>query len=530
MMTLKSISATLLCMAAPAALFAEPVELRSIDGFISVDGEIVGYNGTMVSVETSVGRVSVPASEVVCYGTGCDEAIASNDFGLTRAAFRDVVTQSEVAVVGGSDDVIVSFLTPMFDKVYRIVVGAYVTTGQPEANLTIGAAGEITLDSSATGAVARLRIADFGEPSNAEVTVASLQGEAPQAFATAADWARAPALPDQYLATRAFAVIAAPNVGIETISMADLAAIYAGDIKNWSELGGPDLAVLPLQLPTTSTVRTEFIKLVMDPAGKAIAGNVLTMSDGISIASSVNQFSGSLSVVELADAAENNILSVSGSCGAPVQLNTFNVISGDYPLVRPLMIRFDETPQTDLTFEVFDFAAGDIAQRLISAEGFDSLAAVGQSEDAKNRRLNQLLGATFENDERLAAAQMFQRLFEAQRLSPTMFGGATSGPEAGWNRAMFKVLADVLATSDMAGREVIFAGFGAHEDGALAALSGSAAAAADMKEAFLQFAPNVVATNGLVVSSHGFGGISPATCYEGQVAASGHNRVEVWVK
>ncbi|MDO6591780.1 hypothetical protein DS901_16535 [Loktanella sp. D2R18] len=527
MMKLTSLSAALLCAVAPAALFAEPVELRSVDGFISVDGEIVGYNGTMLAVETSVGQVSVPASEVVCYGAGCDEVIANNDFGLTRAAFQDVATQAEAVVVGGTDEITVSFLIPAFDVIYRIVVGAYVTTGQTDANLTIGSAGEITLDHPDTGAQANLRIADAGGTSHAVVTVAALQSEAPQAYTAAADWALAPAVSDQLLAARALAVIVAPNIDISAVSMADLAGIYAGDITNWSELGGPDLAILPLQLPATSTMRTEFIQLVMEPAGKSIAGNVLTMADGPGIASSVNQFAGAISVVEVADASDSNLLPVSGTCGTPVVLDSFNVISGDYPLVRPLMISFDSVPETQLTADIFDYAAGSVVQRLVSAEGFDSISAIAQDEDSKNHRLNTLLGADLAETERLAAAQMFQRLFEAQRLSPTMFGGATSGPEAGWNRAMFTTLAEALATSDMAGREVMFVGFGGTGDAAMAV---SAAAAADMQAAFSQFAPNVAAANGLTLSAQGFGNISPATCYEGQVAGAEHTRVEIWVK
>jgi hypothetical protein len=529
MITLRKLSATLICAVAPVALFAQDVELRSIDGFISVEGEIVGFNGSIVSVETSVGPVGVPAAEVICYGAGCVEVIANNDFGLTRAAFQDVVAQTKVAVAGGADDITLSFFTPAFEKFYRIVAGAYVTTGQATANLTIGSAGQITLDDPDTGTQANLRIANFGAPSNAVVTVAALQGEAPQAHAAAADWSLAPALEDQLLATRAFAVIAAPNIEIEAISMSELAAIYAGDITNWADLGGPDLTILPLQLPTTSSLRNEFINLVMDPVDKSIAGNVLTMADGHGISVSVNQFPGAVSVVEVSDASDNNVLAVSGTCGAPVVLNGFNVISGDYPLIRPLMVSFDTVPETQLTADVFDFAAAAVTQGLLAPEGFDSFAAVAQTEDAKNIRINQLLGSSFDDLERLAAAQMFQRLFEAQRLSPTMFGGATSGPEAGWNRAMFITLAEALSASDMTGREVMFIGFGEDLNGANAALAGSAAAASDMQAAFEQFAPNVVTDNDLTLSSQGFGAISPATCYEGQVAASGHSRVEIWV-
>jgi len=530
MITLKNMTAALLCAVAPTALFAEPVELRSVDGFISVDGEIVGYNGTMVSVETSVGRVSVPASQVVCYGAGCVQVISDNDFGLTNAAFQGVVAEESVAVTGGADEFVVSFTAPIFDTIYRSVVGSYAMTGQSSATVEVGSAGNIAMDSAATNETANIHMAQPGEPSNAVISTVTMRGSADAAYSSATDWATAPALSDQLLGVRAFAVIVAPGVEVDGVSMSELAGIYAGEIKNWSEIGGPDMAILPLQLPMNSTVRTELVKLVMEPAGKTIAGNILTMADGISIASSVNQFAGAISVVGIEDSEDNITLPVSGECDAPVALNAFNVVSGDYPLIRPLMISFDTVPETTLVSDMFDFAASTTAQRLISAEGFDNFSAAGQDEVEKNRRLNRLLGGDFDENERLAAAQMFQRLFEAKRLSPTMIGGPTSGVEGGWNRAMFESLSAALAASDMVGKEVMFVGFTDNTNGSEAALAASAAAAAEMQAAFMSYAPDVVVGNNLTLSSHGFGGISSATCNDGQVEGASHSRVEIWVQ
>ena len=532
MTPLKNMTAALLCAVAPTALLAEAVELRSIDGFISVDGEIVGYNGTMLSVETSVGRVSVPASQVVCYGAGCIEVIASNDFGLTSDAFQGVVAQEEVAAPqGGADEVTVSFDAPVFDTIYRSVVGAYAMTGQSGSSVEVGATGDIRLENAASNETALIKIAQEGEAANATVGTVSLEAEAPAAYSTPIEWVNAPALGDQLLGLRAFAVIVAPGVELDGISMNELAGIYAGEITNWSEIGGPDMAILPLQLPANSTVRAELVKLVMEPAGKTIAGNVLTMADGISIASSVNQFAGSISVVGVEDAESNVTLPVSGdSCDAPVALSDFNVVSGDYPLIRPLMVSFDDVPQTGLLTDMFAFASGSTAQRLISAEGFANFTAAEQGEAEKNRRLNRLLAGNFDENERLAAAQMFQRLFEAKRLSPTLISGDISSAEAGWNSAMFANLANALSGSDMAGREVLFVGFTNNTEGSEESLAASADAAAAMQAAFRTFAPDVVVGNNLSLSSYGFGGISQATCLDGQVAGGNQSRVEIWVQ
>jgi len=61
----------------PTLVKSQEVLLRSPDGFINVEGEIIDFNGVMVFVNTSVGRVSIPASEVFCYGRGCEECLGS---------------------------------------------------------------------------------------------------------------------------------------------------------------------------------------------------------------------------------------------------------------------------------------------------------------------------------------------------------------------------------------------------------------------------------------------------------------------
>ncbi len=141
---------TLLCTVAPVALFAQQVDLRSADEFISVEGEIVGYNGVMLRVETSVGAVSVPASEVICYGAGCEVIIATNDFGLTADSFENVVLQSvsdrqtqEEQAVSSVDTLSVGFDTPALGALYRTLAGGFAVASQTTTNVDLTAGGEM---------------------------------------------------------------------------------------------------------------------------------------------------------------------------------------------------------------------------------------------------------------------------------------------------------------------------------------------------------------------------------------------------
>ena len=529
-MNITRIATILLCTAAPVALLAQDVNLRSEDEFISVDGQIVGFNGVMVRVATTVGTVSVPASEVICYGDGCLEIIASNDFGLTADAFQGVVADTIVAepaasVEATSESLQVAFAAPAFGALYTAATNAFAATGAASSS-----DGQLTVQDSAGNEAATLTVTDDATAADIVIESVSLNGTATGVFDGASDWASADTLAQQLVGLQSFSVIVAPNAGINTISLNNLARIYAGEVTNWSQIGGADMSVLPLQLPTSSPLRAEMEALVMAPAGKTIAANVLTMSDEAGISASINQFPGSISVISTQAANSAMTVSVAGSCGVAVTATPFNIKSGDYPLVRPIVATYTSAPTSSLVTDLFDFAATDDAQNQLMEAGFISYQASAQDGAEKNARLSQLLGAALDGAQRTAAAQMFQILFDADRLSPTMTGGAASGSEGAWNRAMLQSVIAAMRDPANAGREIIFVGVGESTAGSQAAIDASVAAAADMQAALSAEAAGVIAAGNFTLSSYGFGNVSSATCIDGQVAGPEYTRVEVWIR
>lgn len=524
------IATTLLCTAAPVALLAQDVDLRSPDEFISVEGEIVGFNGVMLRVETSVGPVSVPASEVICYGQGCLETIASNDFGLTADNFQDIVSEVFAAVEAAADDLTVSFDAPIYETLYRTVAGAFAVANSTSTRVELASSGDVSMESGDGNQTANLTIADSGSASDVTIETVTLNGTAPEAYTASADWAAGDGLSHQMVGLQSFSVVVAPNAAMSEISINDLARIYAGEITNWSQIGGADVNILPLQMPTNSLVGAEVARLVMEPAGKEIAGNILTMADESGILASINQFPGSVSIVSSTSTNEDVAIPVAGSCGVAVVPNAFNIVSGDYPLSRPVMATYSQIPNTTLITEMLDFASNDVAQGLLEREGFISHDSVLLDGAEKNARLTGLLDAPLDNIQRAVAAEMFQELFDADRLSPTLVGGTTSGPEGAWNRAVFVDLLDMLSNGDNAGREIVFVGLGASTAGSEAAIAVSADAAADMLSTFEQFAGPAIASGGYSLASYGFGDVAPVTCIDGQVAGSEYSRIEVWIR
>lgn len=525
MRSFRTLATALACSVSPSVLTGQVVELRSSDGFISVAGEITGYNGTMVTIQSTVGPVSVPASAVVCYGAGCAEILASNTFGLTADALAGVVDEALAEAESVADMLTVGFAARSYEAVYRNLAQAFAATGQPDVMVETDGSGVVTLQDGA--AAATLAPVSGDAPADIVLTTTTLSGTAAQAYVGPSGWATASAPAQQMVALRAFAVIAAGDAGVDAITLDDLARIYAGEVTNWSQIGGANLAILPLQLPITSDLRTAFIAAVMEPAGKTIADNILTMADETGITAAIGGFAGSISVVSVGNTGPAQVLPVAGVCGIAVAPTDFAIASGDYPLIGPVVARFDTVAETELPARLFDFAT---TQGMTAPDGFVDHAVRVQAPVDRNIRLTALLTANPAPEERLVAAQMYQSLFEADRLTPTMTGGPASAAEGAWNRAMMRNLAAALAQPDYAGRQVIFAGFAESVNGATDAIDRSAAAAAAVASTFGTFAADVIAENDLSVTSTGFGGVSRTTCYDGQVDGPAHSRIEVWVK
>ena len=518
------ISPILLCMTVPAALGAQQVDLRSPDEFISVEGEITGFNGVMLRVQTTVGPVSVPASEVICYGEGCLSILANNDFGLTEADLQGVVAVSADAAApaapapaSGDQTLDIAFAAPAYRALFDQLAASY-------DSAQAGEGGAVVLDSGVT-----LTPADDLSAADIAVRAVPLDGEAPQAFDGPSGWSVPGAsLSHQMVGLNAFTVLIAPSAGIDSITTADLARVFAGQVTNWSQIGGADMAILPLRLPAESPVQQELEAVVMAPNGLTFANSVLTMGDEAGIAASVNQFPGSVSVVTSDKAIAELAVPVVGTCGIAVAATPFNIVSGDYPLVRPVMAVYGGSAPAAVGF--FDFAATDAAEALVAAQGLVDFSATRQDSQTKNARVGGLMGATLDDAQRAAAGQMFQVLFSAERLSTTFYGGAVSGPEAAWNRAMMVDLLEVLAAPENAGKEVAFVGTAVSENGSEDAISRSATAATELRDAIAAAAGSQIAAAGLTLSSYGFGDVAPVTCIDNQVGGPAQTRIEVWLR
>jgi len=53
------------------------------------------------------------------------------------------------------------------------------------------------------------------------------------------------------------------DAGVKSLSLAEIAAVYRGEIDNWNKLGGPDKAIFVVDKESSSGTRQTFMKVVM---------------------------------------------------------------------------------------------------------------------------------------------------------------------------------------------------------------------------------------------------------------------------
>jgi phosphate transport system substrate-binding protein len=158
------------------------------------------------------------------------------------------------------------------------------------------------------------------------------------------------------------AVIVNPeNTAVTDISMEDIAAVYKGEITNWSELGGDDAEIVVVSREDGSGTRGAFEEIVgfedeltEDATIAEGNGNVQT-----TVAGNPNAI-GYVSFTYVDDTV--TALTVDG-----VEATTDNVLAETYSVSRPFLIFYLDAD--DATMAFIDFILSDEGQAIVEEEG-----------------------------------------------------------------------------------------------------------------------------------------------------------------
>ncbi len=104
-----------------------------------------------------------------------------------------------------------------------------------------------------------------------------------------------PDLTDHIVCVVAFTLIVDPQVDLTALSTSQILAVFTGKVKNWKEVGGPDLSIKPIIRPSTSGTRALFRKYVL--GGAAENGPTLTSDSSTAVLDTVAHTPGAIGYV-----------------------------------------------------------------------------------------------------------------------------------------------------------------------------------------------------------------------------------------
>ena len=159
-------------------------------------------------------------------------------------------------------------------------------------------------------------------------------------------------------------IIVHPNNPVNELSLEQVAKIFAGDITNWKEVGGPDKDIKVI-IREEGCEREILEKLVMKPYKKNITKNALVKHSYEDIKTTVSKDESSIGYISL-NYRDDTVkpLKING-----VEPTVQNVLSGDYPITKTFYLITKGEP-SELEKVFIDFVLSEEGQKVMEDMGY----------------------------------------------------------------------------------------------------------------------------------------------------------------
>jgi phosphate transport system substrate-binding protein len=160
------------------------------------------------------------------------------------------------------------------------------------------------------------------------------------------------------------------DAGITELTIAQLASIYKGEVKNWKELGGPDKDILCVDKEAARGTRHVFMEIVLGDKEAEAPGADLVLGSNNEEQTAIVQSDAAIGMLSNAwlnkDVKGLRIKMADGSSVAPT---IANIINGTYPITRNLEIVTRGKPTGQLK-EFIDYILSAEGQKVVKRAGY----------------------------------------------------------------------------------------------------------------------------------------------------------------
>lgn len=497
--------------------YAEQVTLTSLDGSTTLQGEFLSYDGSIYTIRTLLGELEVSAFQVTCSGAVCPE--------INQGTDEFTIAGSAPLVGGVFDDLIIAYSAELGGKAEfstpadgGITLAVQDEAGRDAALVNLMPVGSAAGIAEVAGGDAALAISTR-PVSDAEAQTASSAGRGDLRSETQ----------QTIFALDGLVAVTSQANPVRAISESDLARILAGQVTNWSQVGGPSANInLYLRAPDSGTA-VVVEELLMKPAGLSVKADAFMARSDAELANAVSADPLGIGITSLAGVGDAKILAIRGVCGIQVPATPFTIKTEEYPLSRRVFAYSSNQPKSPQLARFMQFLETPAAQNVISNAGFVDLGISSQTNDQQGQRY---LASMLTTDVEVTLPQlraMTSALTAADRTSITFrFALGSSQLDA---RAQDDILrlANLVATGDIVNKELLLIGYTDSIGDGESNIRLSQQRAEEVRQALISAAP-AGSLDGLPITALGFGEISPLSCNETDNGRRINRRVEVWFR
>jgi phosphate transport system substrate-binding protein len=345
-------TAALLLVTIPQTAPAQDVELRSFDGTVELEGNLIAYDGAYYQIETVYGPLTVSAEGVSCAGPGCPD--------LTSFVAEAYIAGAATVAEGLLPDLLSAFAAQQDLSLQReeegdgLVYTLMRPDDQPAARFFVRPG---TTDD---GFLALL---------NGEVDIAlSLrEPDAPERLAARDQAPDDPPLTRRVrvLALDALVPIVSPDNPVTSIEMSELARLFSGEIDSWAALGGPDAPVAQHLLAPGLGPAQDFAGRILLATDRPLADGIIRHDSAADLARTVARDAFAIGISSRSTIGAARSLPLTGPCGFSQSATPDAIKSEDYPLTAPVYLYLAPYRLPLLVRQFLDFTETAEAERIV---------------------------------------------------------------------------------------------------------------------------------------------------------------------
>lgn len=496
---------------------AQEIKLQSFDGSFSLSGRLVGFDGETYQLVTSVGEMSLSASNVSCEGADCPD-LMSNDKEFTIAGSQTIGTEMMPAMIeayafdlGG--DLEIEVLSDAQIK-YTVLDGG----GEVRAVITLDLG---TSNDAFTALESREAVIGLS-------TRRATDGERSRFLRAGRADLTSPAH-EQILALDGLALMVNPSNPIQTLTLNQISDVFAGNVHNWREVGGRDAPINVYRRDVQTGATQVFGTLVMQPTRRPLSNTAFIMESNAAVAAAVAEDENGIGLSSVLNAQNVRILALRSVCGQVSAPSDFTIKTEEYPMSRRMFLYTDNGPMPAVAKAFIDYVTSDAAQAVVEQIGLVNHHVARASLNDQGRRLAHALMAERDRASLALLQEMVAGLVDAERLSLTFrFKSGSVLPD---NRALADInrLAEMVRNGDFEGKRLLIIGF-ADSSGALNENQRLSQARAKIIRDVLVEAVGAGGARDVQFTPFGYGKLSPIACNETEDGRNTNRRVEIWVR